>query len=313
MIVVFGSINMDLVMRVARLPRPGETVLAPGYRAVAGGKGANQALAAARAGAEVALYGCVGRDAFAADSLTLLRRAGVDLGGVAECDAATGCAVVCVDEAGENQIVVASGANTMAVAGQVPDSALGPDTTLVLQLEIDQREIGRIIERGRDRGARIVLNAAPASARPQPAAALSAVDVLVVNEIEAAMLADGIGSGPAAGPDAAAAIAERYAITTIVTLGAAGAAGFAPDAAWAVEALPVSAVDTTAAGDAFTGCLAAALDGGAALDEAMRRASVAAGLACTEAGAQTSLPTADQIAARLNDLPAPVRIKGVRL
>lgn len=306
MIVVFGSINIDLVMRVARLPRPGETVLAPGYRAVAGGKGANQALAAARAGADVALYGCVGRDAFAAESLAMLRRAGVDLGGVAECDAATGCAVVCVDEAGENQIVVASGANTMAVAGQVPDSALGPDTTLVLQLEIDQREIGRIIERGRDRGARIVLNAAPA--RPQPAAALSAVDVLVVNEIEAAMLADGIGSGPAAGPDAAAAIAARYAITTIITLGAAGAAAFAPDAAWAVEALPVSVVDTTGAGDAFTGCLAAALHGGAALDEALHRASVAAGLACTATGAQTSMPTAGQIAARLNDVPAPVRI-----
>lgn len=306
MIVVFGSINMDLVMKVARLPRPGETVLAPGYRAVAGGKGANQALAAARAGADVALYGCVGRDGFAAASLAMLRSAGVDLGGVAECDAATGCAVVCVDGAGENQIVVASGANTRAVARQVPDSALGPETTLVLQLEIDQREIGRIVKRARERGARIVLNAAPA--RPQPAAVLGAIDVLVVNQIEAAMLAEGIGIGPAAGPDAAAAITARYGITTIITLGAAGAAGFAPDAAWAVEALPVTAVDTTGAGDAFTGCLAAALDGGAALDEAMHRASVAAGLACTVAGAQTSLPTAGRIAQRLKDLPAPARI-----
>ena len=306
MIVVFGSINMDLVMPVATLPRPGETVLAPTYRAIAGGKGANQALAAARAGADVALYGCVGRDAFAADSLAMLRTAGVDLGGVAECDAATGCAVVCVDGAGENQIVVASGANTMAAARQVPDSALGPETTLVLQLEVDQREVLEIIKRARDRGARIVLNAAPA--RPQPAEALGAIDVLVVNGIEAAMLADGIGIGPAAGREAAAAIAARYATTTIITLGAAGAAAFAPDAAWAVDALAVTPVDTTAAGDAFTGGLAAALDGGAALDEAMRRASVAAGLACTVAGAQTSLPTAGQIAARLKDLPAPVRL-----
>ena len=300
MIVVFGSINIDLVMAVANLPRPGETVLAPAYRALGGGKGANQALAAARAGAEVALYGCVGRDAFAGDALALLRRAGVDLGGVTERDAATGCAVVCVDRDGETQIVVASGANMLAGAGQVPDRVLGPATTLLLQLEVSESESHDLIARARRLGARIVLNAAPA--RPQPAAVLSALDILVVNEIEATMLADGVTTA-AGGREAARAIAASHGLTVVVTLGGAGAAAFSPDGDWEVGALPVTPVDTTGAGDAFTGVLAAALDAGAALPEAMRRASVAAALACTGAGAQTSLPTAGEIEARLEDLP----------
>ncbi len=154
MIVVFGSINADLVIEVATLPRPGETVLAPDYRALPGGKGGNQALAAKRAGGEVAMYGCVGHDAFAAIALALLDRDGVDLSGLARSDRATGCAVVCVDPRGDNQIVVASGANRDARMATIPETALGPDTTVVLQLEVDASETAALIGRARASGAR---------------------------------------------------------------------------------------------------------------------------------------------------------------
>ncbi len=303
MIVVFGSINVDLVMTVARLPRPGETVLTQGYRAVAGGKGANQALAAARAGGRVRMVGCVGRDGFAAPALGNLRAAGVDLSGVVEVDLPTGCAVVCVDGEGENQIVVAAGANLKAAARQVPESVLGPDTTLLVQLEVDEAENRLVIARARDAGARIVLNAAPA--RRQPGAVLAALDVLVVNAVEAAMLAEHASPGAIDGQAAARVLATAYGVVVIVTLGGEGAVAFAPDGAWSVPALTVAAVDTTGAGDAFTGVLAAALDGGAALTDALRRASVAAGLSCLAAGAQPALPGAAEIERRLAEIAPP--------
>ena len=298
MIVVFGSINVDLVVRVAALPRPGETVLAPSYDAVAGGKGANQALAAARAGAAVRMVGCVGRDGFADLALATLRDAGVGLSAVAAVDAPTGCAMICVDAQGRNQIAVASGANRRVRAARLDEAALGPKTTLVLQLEIDHGETWAVIERARSRGARIVLNAAPAA--KVPAAALRALDVLIMNEIEAGMLAGGASAGD---PFAVARnVAAAMGVVTIVTLGENGARAFEQGAAWRIGALPVTTLDTTAAGDAFVGVLAAALDAGTDLAGALHRASVAGGLACTKPGAQPSLPDAAAIDAALDDL-----------
>jgi len=243
LIVVFGSINIDLVMTVARLPRPGETVLTQRYRAVAGGKGANQALAAARAGGRVWMVGCVGRDGFAAPALGNLRAAGVDLSAVVEVDLPTGCAVVCVDGEGENQIVVASGANLKTAARQVPESVLGPDTTLLVQLEVDEAENRLVIARARDAGTRIVLNAAPA--RRQPGAVLAALDVLVVNAVEAVMLAEHASPGAIDGRAAARALAAAYGMVVIVTLGGEGAVAFAPDGAWSVPALTVAVTTRT--------------------------------------------------------------------
>ena len=304
MIVVFGSINVDLVVRVAALPRPGETVLAPCYDAVAGGKGANQAVAAARAGAAVRMVGCVGRDGFADLALATLRDAGVGLSAVAAVDAPTGCAMICVDAQGRNQIAVASGANRRVRAARLDDAALGPETTLVLQLEIDHGETRAVIERARSRGARIVLNAAPAA--KVPSAALRALDVLIMNEIEAGMLAGGASAGD---PLAVARnVAAAMGVVTIVTLGENGACAFEPGAAWRIGALPVTALDTTAAGDAFVGVLAAALDAGTDLAGALHRASVAGGLACTKPGAQPSLPDAAAIDAALGDLAPAERI-----
>ncbi|MBU6497442.1 MAG: ribokinase, partial [Rhodospirillales bacterium] len=184
MIVCFGSINLDLIFAVPRLPVAGQTVLGPTLHMEPGGKGANQAVAAARDGATVVFAGAVGRDALADDALGLLRAAGVDVSRVAAVDQATGAAAICVDPAGENLIAVASGANLAARAGQVEDALLGPQTTLLLQRETDPQETEVLIARARAAGCRIVLNLAPPGRLA--AAALRALDVLVVNEDEAA-------------------------------------------------------------------------------------------------------------------------------
>jgi len=306
MLLVFGSINIDLVFRVAALPGPGETVLGPSYATMPGGKGANQAVAAARAGAAVRMVGRVGRDGFAELALTALRDAGVDTGGIVASDAPTGCASIAVDDKGENQIIVASGANAHVTADQVDDALLGPGTTLVLQMELAERETAALIARARRRGARIVLNLAPAL--PLAQEVLRAVDVLVVNAGEGAGLASRLGVASADHKALAVPLSRALGTTVVMTLGKDGAIAAARGGAWRVGALPVSPVDTTGAGDAFVGVLAAALDGGSPLDAALHRASVAAGLACLELGAQSSLPDRGAIERALPKLPRPVRL-----
>ncbi len=308
MIVVFGSINIDLFTRVERLPAPGETALGRRLKIAPGGKGANQALAAKRAGgAEVRLVGRVGRDLFAGPALALLEAGGVELDRVEACDEPTGSACIAVDRNGENQIVMASGANLAADQDRVPDGWLGPETTLLLQMEVPPEQNWALVRRARAAGARIVLNAAPVAAAPRQA--LAQVDFLVVNEIEALAVAEGIGL-PAAAPSAAGrALAEAIAVPVIVTLGGHGAVAFAGVSRLGIDALPVQPVDCVGAGDAFIGALAVALDQGQGLEPALHRASVAGGLACTVAGAQPSLPTAAAITDRLPDL-APAREVG---
>ena len=295
MLVVFGSINIDLVVRVDTLPRSGETVLAPSYVAVPGGKGANQALAAARAGAVTHMVGCVGRDGYADAALATMREAGVDLTAVALVDEPTACAMIAVDTQGRNQIAVASGANRFATADQLDDALLGPGATLLLQLEVDDDETAAAAARARARGARVVLNAAPAA--PLPAGLAEALDVLVVNEIEAPMLADAAGIAHQDPVDAARRLAQSWDVATIVTLGGDGARAFDRDAAWRIGAMAIEPVDTTAAGDAFVGVLGAALDRGDALPAALHAASIAGALACETVGAQPSLPDGAAIAA----------------
>jgi len=305
MLVVFGSVNIDLVFSLPVLPRPDETVLGSGYRVAPGGKGANQAVAAARDGAAVRFYGCIGRDEFGRMARDSLAGAGVDVAGLRESSRPTGCAAVCTDAAGRNLIAVASGANLDARADLVPDSVLGPDTTLVLQMECPGAEVAALATRARARGCRTVLNLAPAL--PLDRSALTAVDVLVVNEGEAAALA--AGHGLAAGGSLALVrrLAAAFGNTAAITLGSLGVvAARAGEDAWSVDALQIKTVDTTAAGDAFTGVFAAALDRGLPLPAALHRASVAGGLACLTAGAQPSLPTAAAVEQRLSDL-APAR------
>ncbi|MSP81403.1 MAG: ribokinase [Alphaproteobacteria bacterium] len=302
MIVVFGSLNMDLIVAVPALPRAGQTVLAPTYRTAAGGKGANQAVAAARAGAQVRMAGRIGRDAYGDALLECLAADGVDATAVKECDQPTGLALIAVDGAGENQIVVASGANLAAGAAQVPDAWLGPETILVLQLEVPYAENWDLARRARRAGARVVLNAAPAGPVP-----IDVFDVLIVNQIEAIQVARHAGLDDRRAPAAARSLSHMSGKTVVVTIGAKGAIACAPDGSWSIGVLPITPVDTTGAGDAFVGAFAAALDAGGDLGSALRRGSVAGGLACLTPGAQPSLPTAAAIAARLGELPAACR------
>jgi ribokinase len=292
MILVFGSINIDLLVPVPNLPRPGETVLGGDYRLLPGGKGANQALAARRAGAAVTMAGAVGNDGFAEAALELLKRDGVDLGLVRRVARPTGCAAIMVGATGENLIAVASGANGGAAASAVPDAMLGPETVLLCQMEVPVAETATLIRRAAARGARSVLNVAPAM--PIEPGLLGDLEFLVANEAEAATL----GGDPAP-------VARRLRQGMIVTHGAAGSTAFlAAGGRLDIPALAVEAVDTTGAGDTFVGVLAAGLDQGLALDAVLRRASAAAGLACLAHGAQTAMPdrtAIDGAVGRLSD------------
>ncbi|MCC6193539.1 MAG: ribokinase [Burkholderiales bacterium] len=283
MIVVFGSINLDLVARVPRIPAPGETVAGLSFATAPGGKGANQALAARQTGADVALYGAVGSDAFADAALANLAAEGVNLGGVVRVSDATGIALISVDAHGENAIAVVPGANVVARAEQVPAEALREGTTLLMQLETRMEEVVALAQRARARRARVVLNAAPAAALPE--ALLRNVDVLVVNESEAAACAAPLGLAYTP-EDFALQIHARFGAVAVVTLGARGA--LACIGGDTVRATPpdIDVVDTTGAGDAFCGSLAAALDRGEPPRAALPAAVHAGALACTYPGAQ---------------------------
>jgi ribokinase len=290
MILVFGSINADLIVPVPRLPRPSETVLGDDYAILPGGKGANQALAARRAGAAVVLAGAVGADAFADIALDLLRREGVDTRLVQVVDQPTGCAAIMVSKEGENLIAVAPGANMSVRSAHVADEMLGPDITLVAQMEVPSGETEALIRRMRAHHGRVLLNLAPAL--PIDPALLGEIDLVIANESEATTL----GSDPAR-------LAIRLRQGFVITRGAAGSAAFLRDGTrLEVPALPIDPLDTTGAGDTFVGVLAAALDLGSTLELALRRASAAAGLACLARGAQTAMPDSAMIAAAVSRL-----------
>ena len=290
MIVVFGSINVDLIVPVPHLPRPGETVLGSNYALLPGGKGANQALAARRAGADVVLAGAVGGDPFADVALGLLRRANVDTRLVRVVEQPTGCAAIMVSSEAENMIAVAPGANSSTRSDQVPDELLGAGTTLVTQMEVPPSETALLIRRQRARGGYSLLNLAPAL--PVDAALLEEIDLVVANEGEAAAT----GSSPER-------LAERLRHGLVVTRGAAGAVALLRDGTRIeVPALAIEPIDTTGAGDTFVGVLAAAVDLGAPLETGLRRASAAAGLACLARGAQTAMPDSLAITAAIDRL-----------
>ncbi|MEQ9606582.1 MAG: ribokinase [Kiloniellaceae bacterium] len=297
MITVFGSLNADLVCQVPQLPVPGETVTGPSYTVVAGGKGANQALAAARAGAAVRMVGAVGQDAFAEAALASLREGGVDLSGIVESPERTACAFIGVDPAGQNLIIVASGANLETRAEQLHRAGLQPDDLLLLQMEVTHAENWKAVAVAKAAGARVVLNLAPAGAVPPET--LRQVDFLVVNETEARQLGGQLGLAVRT-PQQIAARLESYIVSQcLVTQGAQRVAAYRAGGTHRLPALPVEVVDTTAAGDAFVGGFAAAIHQGQAMERALAQGVVTGGLACRKLGAQSSLPPRDEIAAAL--------------
>ena len=292
MITVFGSINLDLVTPVARLPGPGETIATKHYDTYAGGKGANQALAAARAGAKVTMVGSVGEDDFADMALAPLAEAGVDLAGVVRRPGHTGIAMISVDPSGENQIVAANGVNLGSLATQLNgQQAWG--TTLLLQMETEPVENWAAIRAAHERGVRTILNVAPAA--PVPGNVLEILDVLVVNELEATWLAAALGTGGNDAMATAERIVDAGTGTVIVTLGEAGAIARTADGGWRVGVPPIDVIDTVGAGDSFVGSLAAALDRGYELPVALHRGAIAGSLACRKLGAQSSIPRAAEI------------------
>lgn len=299
--VVVGSLNADLVTEVPRIPLPGQTLRASGLRRFTGGKGANQAVALARLGASVEMVGAVGDDAEGRAVRAELSRAGVSTRHVAvRPEAATGLAVVMVDEAGDNAIVVVPGANGQLVPGALPAASAAPladADVLLTQLETPLPTVRSALRGGVDAGMLTVLNAAPA--QPLPDELLSLVDILVVNEHEVREL-----SGCAEPVAGARRLREHGAGVVVVTLGPAGAILTDSDESVTVEGFSVSPVDTTGAGDCFVGALALALAQRWPPVAAMHFANAAAAVSVTRVGAQSAMPTRDEVVKFLADHPS---------
>jgi ribokinase len=286
-IVVAGSANMDLVGVASHLPLPGETVLGDDFMMAPGGKGANQAIAAARAGGHAVFLGAIGSDAFGVTLNARIGSAGVDTSHIRTSYGASGVAVIMVDRGGENSILVAPGANaSFTDLTSVEEEIIAGSDVLLCQQEIPVRTVVAAARAARAGGTRMILNAAPA--RELPAELLDNVDLLVVNEVEA----QAITGGSATDMAALLALVPRV----VLTLGAGGSRYAERDGRDEhVRAFAVDAADTTAAGDAFTGALAVAWGEGRDLIEAVRWAN-AAGAACArKLGASNALPTRSEI------------------
>ncbi|MFM2053818.1 MAG: ribokinase [Pseudomonadota bacterium] len=295
-VLVVGSLNMDLRIRTPRLPAPGETLLGAGFDTDTGGKGANQAVAAARMGARVAMLGAVGRDAHGAALVAALRADGVDTSAVAaDASCASGIGAIFLMPDGENCIVVVPGANHAVTPESVRREAdrLARARLVVAQLECPLAAVREALRRAREAGVATLLNAAPA--QPLDDALLADVDWLVVNEVEVAMLA-GLDAGtPEAVREAAEALRRRGPRHVVVTLGGDGLVWVGPHGALALPAPRVTAVDTTGAGDTVVGALAAGLAQGRPVAEALARAQAAAALAVSRLGTQSAMPRAAEV------------------
>jgi len=307
MILVFGSLNIDLVARVPVIPGPGRTVLAPSYETHLGGKGANQAVAAARiAGAErVAMAGSVGEDGFGDRAVENLAHNGVDASLVVRAAEPTGCAFITVDGSGENAITVASGANMSARAADLPGALFAADTVLVLQMEVPFAQSLEAARRTKAARGTVIWNVAPVPDRMTGDMArdmLATTDYLVVNEHEALDVAAALGVSATEFEMAARELARSGGLICVVTAGAEGAFAFAQDGGRVhVPTQKIDAVDTTGAGDTFVGAFACLIGEKAPLSKALEVACEAAALKCLKRGAQDGMPVRSALKA-LNEI-----------
>jgi ribokinase len=295
-ITIVGSINIDLVFRTPRMPMLGETISGDGFRQVAGGKGANQAVAAARQGADVAFVGAVGDDEFGRAALAGLRGNRIDIERVSTiAGVATGVAGIFVDADGANSIVIAPGANDVLSVAQVEAAAacIEGASYLVCQLESPLDTVTRAIEIARAAGVKVVLNAAPAADLPDSLLAMT--DYLVVNETEASQLSGVDVRGTDDAVAAGRALCRRGAGAVLLTMGESGVLVSDCNTQHLIPAAKVLPIDTTAAGDTFVGALTVALARGLTLEVATREAQYAAAMAVTRIGAQTSIPTREEL------------------
>lgn len=290
-VVVFGSINMDLVAQVPRLPKPGETLLGSRFSTVPGGKGANQAVGAARLNAPTQMIGQVGDDGFGQELIASLEAAGVDVAGVSvDRTTASGVAMIAVDESSENHIIVVPGANG-TVGGREIDrlrSTLTTAAALLLQLEIPISAVQSAAEIAHAAGVLVILDPAPAQSDLSDEL-YKTVDILTPNATEAEQLVGRSINSRSDAEQAAQTLQQRGAKTVIVKLGAEGAVCATPEDCFFVPAFAVNAIDTVAAGDAFNAALAVAITEGKSMREAVRWGAAAGALAATKSGAQASL------------------------
>lgn len=297
MIHVVGSINIDYSSTVARLPGAGETVLGNDLQLTPGGKGANQALAAKRAGADVKMTGAIGTDEVAPQATSLLRESGVDLTAVAAVDGPTGCAFVFVDDSSENQIVIIPGANANILPEHADKLTIAAGDILLLQLEVPLPAVIACAQKAHKAGAKVIANLAPYHSLPRNF--FDCVDLLILNETEAELLSNDLDL-PAIQPSDKSAEALRIASTlqtqVIITLGSDGLVAVEQDrTVLKIPGLSIDPVDTVGAGDTFAGFLGAMLARGSSLQNACKIANAAAALACTKAGAQTAIPTLEEL------------------
>lgn len=301
MILVFGSLNLDLITQTPRLPTPGETVLGKHFTTMPGGKGANQAVAAARMGVPTQLVGRVGEDAFGQTLLRSLQQGGVDVEAIT-CDLAnhSGVAAVAVNEDGENQIVVVPGANGAVNQSDVDRLIvlLPKADILLLQFELPIDAVLAAAKAAKEAGVRVILDPAPVPS-PLPPEFYTLADILTPNQTEAAQLVGMSVTDKQSAGVAATALRQRGAETVIVKMGALGAYCSGPEGSFHVPAFPVKTVDTVGAGDAFNGGLAAALSEGLKLEEAVILASAIAALSTTQPGTQTAMPSRKELEAFL--------------
>ncbi|WP_095943649.1 ribokinase [Pseudomonas sp. ACN8] len=297
-VVVIGSLNMDLVTRAPRLPKGGETLIGQSFTTVSGGKGANQAVAAARLGARVSMIGCVGNDAYGEALRGALLAEQIDCQAVSTVDGSSGVALIVVDDSSQNTIVIVPGANGELTAEAIDrfDSVIQAADVLICQLEVPDASVGHALKRGRELGKTVILNPAPVS-RPLPPDWYASIDYLIPNESEASALSglsvDSLDTAQAA----ATRLIALGAGKVIITLGAQGSL-FADGQGFEHFPAPVvKAVDTTAAGDTFVGGFAAALAAGQDEAQAIRFGQVAAALSVTRAGAQPSIPALSDVQA----------------
>lgn len=302
-IIVLGSINMDLVVSTGRAPEGGETLTGSSFQTIPGGKGANQAVAIARQGGEVAMIARVGNDGFGNELIAKLAENKVNVNRVKRDDHySTGVALIVVEESGQNRIIVVAGANGQVNSADVDEACdlFGQRDYLVTQLEIPMAAVAYAIAAAKAKGIQTILNAAPAPTSPMDESLLKQIDYLLVNESEA----EAISGKPVKNLESALEVANFLQKKTngkvILTLGEQGAVAADGNSVWHTPSFKVKAVDTTAAGDAFTGGLVNSLQQGISLKEAMVHANAAGALAACKFGAQPSLPTSEEIREFIN-------------